>query len=113
MSDASTEALERLSGGHFLEELADALAEVAEQVVDVGTRGTVTASFALTALEGQGQPGVVIATTIRQGMPAPPARSTVYYAHEGRLQTADPRQMRLPFRAVYAAEEIIRKTEEP
>lgn len=94
--------IQRLGQGRCLEELAEALAVVAERVVETGQPGTVTLRLQVKAVEGQGHVMVAVEETIAMVPPRRKAKGTIMYAVDGGLYPRDPRQPELPLRAVHA-----------
>lgn len=91
--------LQRLGQGRTLEELAEALASVADEVVASGKPGEVTLKLKLSTRE-QGDVMVQIIESITRKVPARAPRGSVLYAVYGGLHAADPRQERMTFREV-------------
>lgn len=102
--------IRRLASGHLLEDLADALERVAEEVAESGKPGAVSVKFAIKPL---GEPGSVMIAIEEEIGRTPPKRSrggSIFYAVNGGLYDQDPRQTRMPFRSVEAPESDVRET---
>lgn len=102
----------RLASGHMLEDLAEALERVAEEVAETGKPGAVSVKFAIKPL---GEPGNVMLAIEEEIGRTPPKRTrggTLFYSVNGSLFDQDPRQTRLPFRAVETPESEIREPAE-
>lgn len=91
--------LQRIGQGRLIEELAEALAGVADEVVASGKPGAVTLSLKLSTRE-QGDAMVQIEEKIARKVPSRAARGAFLYAVHGELHAQDPRQARMPFREV-------------
>ena len=102
--------IQRLGGGHALEELAEALAEVAAEVVATGKPGRVTLVLEV-ATETPGTPLVLIRETLTRTLPKKAARGAMFFARDGELYREDPYQPRLPFRELDTGTGEIRQPE--
>lgn len=102
--------IQRLGGGHALEELASALAEVAAEVVATGKPGRVTLVLEV-ATETPGTPMVLIRETLTRTPPKHPPRGAMFYTRDGGLYREDPYQPKLPFREVDVGTGEIRQPE--
>lgn len=101
--------IRRLASGHLLEDLADALERVAEEVAETGKPGAVSLKLAIKPL---GEPGSVMIAIEEEIGRTPPKRSrggSIFYSVDGGLYSEDPRQSRLPFRSVETATNDIRE----
>ena len=91
--------LQRLGQGRLIEELADALVSVADEVVATGKGGSVTLTLTLSTRE-QGDAMVQIEEKIARKTPTKAARGAFLFAVHGELHAQDPRQTRMSFREV-------------
>jgi hypothetical protein len=101
----------RLGGGRLLEELADALQRVSDDVTQTGTAGAVSLKLAVKPLGRVGDVEVAIEETISVSPPKRQPHAVIFYAVDGVLHGDDPRQAKLPFRAVETAGSAARDTE--
>lgn len=102
--------LNRIGRGRLLEELTEALAQVADEVVATGKAGSVTLSLKVSTRE-QGDEMVTITESIGRKLPARAARGGYLYAVDGGLYATDPRQLELPMRVVDQPAAELRSTE--
>jgi hypothetical protein len=99
----------RLAGGHLLNDLAEALEVVANEVAETGKPGAVSLKLAIKPL---GEPGNVMISIEEEIGRTPPKKSrggSIYYAVNGGLFSSDPRQTRMPFRSVPAEAPEVRE----
>lgn len=89
----------RIGNGRMLEDLAAALAAVADEVVQTGKKGRVTLALVISTREA-GDPMVVVSEEIKRVPPTRAPRGTFLFSHRGQLSTTDPTQVPLPFRDV-------------
>lgn len=80
-----------------MEDLADTLAAIAEEVIATGNNGKVTATFAVSK---GGDIAVIIQEEIKRSPPVKDARGAYFFAMDGQLHRDDPRQVRMEFRTV-------------
>lgn len=99
----------RLANGHLLDDLADALERVAAEVAETGKPGSVSLKLAVKPLGEPGNPMIAVEEEIGRTPPKRPTRGAIFYAVDGGLHRDDPRQTRLPFRAVAADEGDVRE----
>lgn len=92
-------ALQRLGGGHFIEELASALIVTSEEVVTTGKPGTVTVTLKISQ-KPAGTPSVIVEEAIARTAPKKDAKGAFFYAVDGELHHNDPRQVQMEFRTV-------------
>lgn len=100
--------VQRLGQGRLLEELAEALAAAATEVVETGQPATVTLALKLSN-HGQGDPVVIIAEQLGRTSPKRAPRGAIFWALGGELHHDDPRQTRMEFRTVDTATGEIRE----
>ena len=91
--------IQRLAGGRFLEEVAAALVEISEEVVQTGNKGAITIAIEITQ-PTTGQPMVVMSETISRRPPKADPRGAAFFILDGELHREDPRQVRMEFRTV-------------
>ena len=91
--------IRRLGSGYLIEQLAEALATTAEEVVATGRPGTVTLTLKIST-ENQGDPMVIVRETIGRKAPCRDPKGAYFFALDGDLHHDDPRQTRMEFRAV-------------
>jgi hypothetical protein len=91
--------LQRLANGKLIEEVYDALARTAEEVVATGKSGTVTVTLKVST-KNQGDPFVIVEEVIARSAPKKDPRGAYFFALDGELHKSDPRQTRLEFRTV-------------
>lgn len=101
--------VQRIGNGHLLDDLAEALAVVAEEVVATGKAGQVALVLKI-AVQQQGDPMVIVSDQITKKPPKRDPRGVLLYAVEGGLYTRDPRQVEMDFRAVATAPDEIRES---
>lgn len=93
--------LERLGGGHLIDEIHAALLDVSEEVVATGKPGTVTVTIKVSHPKNADALLVVMDEEVKRSMPKTDPRGAMFYAHETELHERDPRQPALPeFRMV-------------
>lgn len=107
----SLAVIQRLAQGHFLDELAEALAEVSAQVSTSGKPGAVTVALRLT-VKNPGDPMVMVDETITKSLPKKAPLGSFYYAVDGSLWRENPRQPQLPFRTIDTKTGEIREVED-
>ena len=95
----------RLGQGYLIDDLAEALATVAAEVVATGKDGQVTVTLKVSTRQA-GDEMVAISDTISRKPPARAPRGAFMFALDGELYHQDPRQTQLPFRAVSGDQEI-------
>lgn len=104
--------IQRLGQGRTLEDLAEAMANVADEVVASGKPGEVTLKLKF-SVSAQGEAMVMVAETITRKVPARAPRGQILYALEGWLYSKDPRQPELPaFRPVEQVAAEVRQTDD-
>lgn len=91
--------LQRLASGKLMDELYEALAKTADEVVVTGKTGTVTLTLKVST-KNQGDPFVIVEETIARSAPKKDPRGAYFFALDGELHKSDPRQTRLEFRTV-------------
>jgi len=108
----SLAAIQKLAGGHFIEELYAALSAVSTEVAsrERGAKGSVAVTF--TVSKESEEPMVNVQESIVRRMPKGSSRGAWYFALDGELLREDPRQTRLEFREVPQPETQVRKVEE-
>src|ERR1044072_7132282 len=93
--------VERLGGGHLIDEIHAALLDVAEEVVATGKQGTVTVTIKVSHPKGADPLLVVMDEEVKRAMPKPDPKGAMFYAADAQLHERDPRQADLPeFRIV-------------
>jgi hypothetical protein len=98
--------LQRLGGGHFIDELAYHLTRVSEEVVTSGNKGTVTVAFSIAQAQ-RNEPTVIIDEKFSERPPSPETKGAMFYAvGDGMLHKEDPRQTRMEFRVVEDAQGV-------
>ena len=95
----SLSILQRFGSGELINDLAAALASVAEEVVATGNPGKVTIAIAIST-QSQGDPVVIMTPAISRAMPKRESRGALFHALDGGLHRDDPRQIPLEFRTV-------------
>ena len=93
-------AVQRLGGGHFVDELYAAILRVSEEVQATGRTGKVSVTLTVSRPKG-GDPAIVtVEEAIRIALPASEATGSFFFAVDGELHQRDPRQPELPLRVV-------------
>lgn len=91
--------ISKLASGHLIQDIHDAIAGVAEQVVMTEKEGTVTVTFKIAKVGDM--PAVAISEQIKIGPPVPKSRGALFFSvGDGELHTRDPRQVEMNFRVV-------------
>lgn len=90
--------LQRLANGRLIDELCEALRVTAEEVVTTGKPGTVTVTLKVSKAPTDLM--VIVEETIARSAPKKDPRGAFFFAFEGDLFHADPRQAELDFRTV-------------
>lgn len=93
------EVIHRLGQGDFVTHLAEAITEVAEQVLGTGQKGAVTVTFSLEQA-GAGDPAVIVKEAIQVKPPKQPGQGMMVYVGDHELLLRDPRQVPMPFRSL-------------
>lgn len=104
----SLATLQRLGGGKFLDQIAQHLAEVAQEVVRTGNKGAVSA--VITVERVKGEPLVIVNAVVQPKPPAELPQGAAFYALDDALWNDDPRQVRMEFRVIDEATGEIRET---
>lgn len=91
--------LQRLGGGHLMEELYELLQRMAEEAVATGKAGSVTLKLTIST-QSQGDPMVVIQEQLSCAPPKKDPRGAYFFAVDGGLYKEDPRQLKMDFRMV-------------
>lgn len=91
--------VQRLGAGHFLDDLNDALAATADEVVATGKPGTVTIKLTVST-KSPGDPMVMVDEAVSRASPKKDAKGALFFAVAGALHREDPRQVRMEFREV-------------
>lgn len=107
-------AIQRLAGGHFVEDLYVALTQVAEEVANSpvkGTKGAVTVTFVVTK-EQAGEPMVSITEAIAKRPPKPEPLGAYFFAVDGGLHRENPNQVAMEFRVLDGGSETRRLNEQ-
>lgn len=91
-------ALERLGGGHFMEELHFALLKVGGEVITSGKKGGITIKLTINPVKGE--PLFVVQEEIAVSLPKSDARGALFYQIEGELHEKDVRQQEFQLRPV-------------
>lgn len=89
----------RLGGGHFLENLQDALSRVTEEVLATGKQGQVTVTFKITK-PNAAEPLITVNESIGTKLPASEPHGSMLYVDGGKFFARDPRQSVMEFREV-------------
>lgn len=105
MSLDSLGTLQRLGGGHMIEELCEALVATAEEVVATKKTGSVSLTLKITKSIGE-ELAVIITETIKRSSPARGERGAMFFALDGQLHREDPRQIKMELRAVDGQSEL-------
>lgn len=93
--------VERLGGGHLIDEIHAALLDVAEEVVATGKSGSVTVTIKVSHPKNADPLLVVMDEEVRRAMPKTDPKGAMFYAQDAELYERDPRQPDLPeFRVV-------------
>ena len=80
----STEMVDRLAGGHFIELLVANLNEVTEQTLATGKQGSVTVTLKTTTPDRNAiDPIVTISTAMKSNLPVQDAVVTGFYHYDG------------------------------
>jgi hypothetical protein len=103
--------LQRLGGGHLIDEIAAALVQTAEEVAETKRNGSVTISLKVTKSIGD-DIAVIVTESIKRSSPLRGERGAMFMVHEGALHREDPRQIRMELRTVGGQTEL-RATEDP
>ena len=91
--------VQRLGSGRLLDELREALAATAEEVVATGKPGTVTVTLKVSN-KGQGDPLVMVDEVVSRASPKRDPRGAYFFALDGELHREDPRQQVMEFRSI-------------
>lgn len=91
--------VQRLGTRRFIEELAGVLAEVGNEVTQTRKKGKVTVVFTLSPGADDGV-SLQVAEEIKRTPPVKNSRGAYFFALEGGLHDADPRQPQLDFHSV-------------
>lgn len=95
----SLAVLQKLGTKRFIDELANTLADVGNEVARTRRKGKVTVTFVLTPGADDGM-SLVVNEEIKPAWPVKPSRGAHFVAFEGQLFEADPRQLTMDFREV-------------
>jgi hypothetical protein len=91
--------LQKLGTKRFIDELAEQLAEVGTEVAQTRKKGKVTVTFTLSPGADDGV-SLVVSEEIKRTPPVKGARGAYFFAVDGELHDADPRQPQMEFREV-------------
>lgn len=91
--------LQRLGTRRFIDDLAGVLAEVGNEVAQTRKKGKVTVTFNLAPGADDGV-SLVVREEIKRSPPVRDTRGAFYFALDGELHDADPRQVSMEFRTV-------------
>lgn len=97
--------LQSLGAGQILDDLYDALAVTAAEVVMTGNAGTVTVTFKL-GNQGVGDRAVNVEPALKRQPPSRNMRGSYFFAKDGELFRSDPDQIAMDFRAVDPQQEV-------
>jgi hypothetical protein len=100
--------VQRLGQQRFIQDLAEALAAVSDEVVLTGNKGAVTVTFAITTTE-KGDPMVTINETIACKPPSKASRGSWLFSNGQELSPRDSRQAELDFRALRSEQSELRR----
>ena len=94
--------LERLGGGHFMDDLHAAILDVADDVVATGNTGVVTVTLKI-AQATKGEPTITVSEEITRKPPKDEAKGAFFFAVDGALHREDPRQAKFELHTVEGA----------
>ena len=100
----------KLARGHFIEDLAEALLVVAEEVINTGKKGGVSATFTISQAT-KGEPSVVINEEIKRTAPKRDPLGKLLYLGEDGFYERDPRQQQMDFTVIESAPAEVRRIE--
>lgn len=103
--------LQRLGTKRFIDELAGVLADVGNEVVRTRRKGKVTVTFSLAPGADDGV-SLQVNEEIKRTPPVRDSRGAYFFAIDGELHNADPRQPQMDFRAVEADAPEVRTPDE-
>lgn len=105
--------IQRLGGGHLIDELADAIVKVSEEAVATGKPGQVTLKLKISHPQKGYEPLVVVVEDqITLTWPKQDGLGAMFFVHEGDLHRDDPRQTSFELREVQRDEPEIRRAAE-
>lgn len=107
----SLAVLQKLGSGRFIDEVVDAVAKTADEVVATGKAGSVTVTLKISN-SGVGDALVVIADQIARRSPKKDPRAAFLYSVDGTLHREDPRQTVMEFRTVEGGAPEFRSVED-
>ncbi len=93
------QVLQRLGTRHFIEELAQTLKEVSNEVARTRRKGAVTVKFSIAPGADDGV-SVIVNEEIKRTPPVKDSRGAFFFAVDGELHDGDPRQPQMEFREV-------------
>jgi hypothetical protein len=97
--------VQRLGQQRFIQDLAEALAAVSDEVVLTGNKGAVTVTFAITTTDTM----VTINETIACKPPSKASRGSWLFSNGQELSPRDSRQAELDFRALRSEQSELRR----
>jgi hypothetical protein len=92
---SSRDQLQKLAGGRFFDELDIAFARVADEVLALGKKGSVTIKLEFDRPHA-GSLMLTVKESVAVSMPKPPGTGAVFFYHEGGFHENDPRQAAMP-----------------
>lgn len=96
-----------LGGGHFVENLADALRRLASEVREKGKAGGLSVSFKVDTTADETM--VTVGYEMKLKPPAAPAMGSMFFVNEDGFHRNDPRQQELPeFKLVEETGELVK-----
>lgn len=102
--------IQRLAGGHLMEDIAVMLAQVSQEVVRLDKAGSLTLTLKVTPVKNS--PAVTVEESLKATYPVEKARGAMLFALNGQLYVADPRQTVLEFTKVDVPEAEIRRADD-
>ncbi len=88
----SYSVVSRLGGGHLIDEIAEALAAVAGEVVAIRKKGAVTIKLDVDVMKEGGERAVIVHEVVSKSPPKRDPLGALLYAQDGELHKEDPAQ---------------------
>ena len=107
------EELQRLGGGHLLDDIYKSLVLVAEEVIETRKGGSITLTLKVAPAPG-GEDRVVVSEDLKRKPPAKEPRGAIYFViGDGLLHKSDPRQIVFEVRQAEAGQTELRVVDTP
>lgn len=100
--------MQRLGGGHFIDELHAALLRVSDEVALTGKNGAVSVTFKVQKPKGNSAT-ITIEESIRLTLPTQGGMGALFFIHESQFHGRDPRQTEMQMRSVEEEEGTAKK----